>query len=114
MNRDLSRWTSTRAAADIVFCTREAIEKYHAEQQCVAFVWPEEGEFQSDGSFVFNEKHRPPYFEVYQPLLVDIVSLNLLKRLYDSREDKVNKQGELQKSVFDRRVKESRAYFGLF
>lgn len=44
-----------------------------------AFIWKDEGEFNEDGVFVFNEEHAH-----FEPLLVDFNTANMLVLLHDA------------------------------
>lgn len=112
-------WTVARAGGDIVFCTRENLQRIVDEKQSMALVWPEEGIFTPEGDWVFNAEHGPPHFEVYEPLLCDIQTASLLIDMYNKLSGKPMPQdhslaGKTNKEVFDIRVAESRAYFGKF
>lgn len=55
---------------------REMVEK-----KCsLAFVWADEGEFNEDGLWVFNQEHA----EKFEPLLVDFNTANMLCLLHDA------------------------------
>lgn len=102
-------WTFARAQADIVFCSSDALQKSQTEKQAYAYVWPEEGEFLPNGDWKFNEEHAGEY----EPLLVDINTVNLFLSLRERLAQRPNSKGENGAEVFDRRLKESRGYFAL-
>jgi len=57
---------------------REMVEK-----KCsLAFVWADEGEFNEDGLWAFNEEHTEPV--AFEPLLVDFNTANMLCILHDA------------------------------
>jgi hypothetical protein len=115
-------WTTARANADIVFCTVSVLETIVKERQSLAFVWPEEGDFNEHDDFVFNADHTPKAMAIpnYEPLLCDIQTAQMLMTLRGAMSDKIitnpkhGYYGKTRLQAFDGRIAESRAYFALF
>lgn len=71
------------------FASYEQVKAIVDNKMAMCFVWPDEGQFDGD-KFVFNKEHCEPL--QYEPLLVDMVTANLIVACHDAFRNEDNQK----------------------
>ena len=85
----------------IYFATFLRLLKIVEYKQAVAFVWPEEGEFDKHAVFHFNSDHNG-----FEPLIIDLTTAHAMVTVYGALNEQKNKK------MFRDWTAKSRGHFG--
>ena len=109
-NRRLSETYTAESWGRVEFATIEGLRKIVKQHQYKCVVWPDEGVFDDQGNWVFNDKHKKneedPESIDFEPLMIDATSAAMILVLYDTLQEQKNKD------KLERWVSEHRGLFG--